>query len=148
MFTLCSDQFMILLSKICDVIPCPLPLLGERISAGYPSPAEDWIEGSIDLNVELIKHPSATFLFRVTGQSMIGIGIDEGDLLIVDRSTEPRHRSIVVAIVGPELTVKRLYRRGGVVRLDPENPRFKSIELKDSEELSIWGVVRHTIKSF
>ncbi|MGY8986429.1 MAG: LexA family protein [Sphingomonadales bacterium] len=125
-----------------------LPMIGERISAGYPSPAEDWVEGSIDLNLELITHPSSTFLFRVMGQSMIGVGIGEGDLLIVDRALEARHNTIVVAIVDGELTVKRLYQKGGLVRLEPENQRFKPIEFNGKEELSIWGVVKHSIKSF
>jgi DNA polymerase V len=139
---------MILLGAIRGGAMCFIPMVGERISAGYPSPAEDWIEGSIDLNVQLIKHPAATFLFRVTGQSMIGAGIGDGDLLIVDRAAIPYHRSIVVAVLDGELTVKRLYKRGGIVRLDPENPRFKSIEVMGGEDLTVWGVVKHTIKSF
>jgi DNA polymerase V len=139
---------MILLGIIDGVVSSPLPLVGERVSAGYPSPAEDWIEGSIDLNLQLIAHPSSTFLFRVTGQSMVGVGIDEGDLLIVDRALEAQHKAIVVAIVDGELTVKRLFQKAGIIRLDPENPAFKSIEFKGKEELSIWGVVKHTIRSF
>ncbi|KAA3632084.1 MAG: LexA family transcriptional regulator [Calditrichaeota bacterium] len=117
------------------------PIFTEQVAAGFPSPADDYLEGNLDLNKYLVKHPVATYFVRVTGDSMVGAGIHEGDILIVDRSLEPVSRRIVIAVVDGELTVKRLIRRNGKVMLMPENDKYKPIEIKDEVDLEIWGVV-------
>jgi DNA polymerase V len=117
------------------------------VRAGFPSPADDYVEKSIDLNEELIQHKEATFFLRVRGHSMVGAGIDDGDELIVDRAIKPEHGRIVVAAIDGELTVKRFYQRRGVVKLIAENPEFPDIELKDGQEMVIWGVVTKIIRS-
>lgn len=123
-----------------------LPLF-ESVRAGFPSPAEDHIEKSLDLNEFLVRHPQATFFVRVCGNSMAGAGINDKDILIVDRSLEPTHGKIVIAILDGELTVKRLHRKDGVIQLVPENPNFKPIQIKKESDLQIWGVVTNVIKS-
>lgn len=123
------------------------PLMSHSVRAGFPSPADDYVEKRIDLNEELIQHREATFFLRVRGHSMVGSGIDDGDELIVDRAIKPEHGRIVVAAVDGELTVKRFYQRGGVVKLVAESPEFADIELKDGQEMVIWGVVTKVIKS-
>jgi len=128
-----------------DPTPLRLPLFGNRIAAGFPSPAEDYIEDRIDLNERLVKNPPATFLVRVKGNSMTGAGIFEGDTMVVDRSLEAASGSVVVAVVDGELTVKRLSIRRGKVRLLAENPEFTPIEFKDGQELVVWGVVTYVI---
>jgi DNA polymerase V len=121
--------------------PLPLPISGfvATVPAGFPSPAADHTQKRVDLNEHLIRNKEATFLFR--GDSMTGIGIYEGDTLLVDRSIDPRHNSIVLAVLNNEFTVKRLNRRGGVVKLLSENPIYPPIQIKQGEELSVWGVV-------
>lgn len=134
------------------VSPCPsalaLPLYGSRISAGFPSPADDDLEGTLDLNEHLVQHPAATFFVRVQGDSMIGAGIHHGDLLVVDRALEAKSGSIVVAVVDGELTVKRLKVAGERVWLMAENPAFPPLELRDGQALHLWGVVAHAVRSF
>lgn len=122
-----------------------LPLFGYRIAAGFPSPADDYVEERIDLNRHLIRHKEATFFLRVQGDSMINAGIHDGDMLIVDRAIEPVSGKIVIAALDGELTVKRLSASGGVVRLLPENPDYPVIEIGTEQELVIWGVVIHVI---
>jgi len=126
----------------------PLPLYSSRIAAGFPSPADDDIEASVDLNEHLVQHPAATFFVRVQGESMTGAGIHNGDLLVVDRALEPRSGSIVVAVVDGELTVKRLKVEGERVWLMAENPAYPPLEIRDGQELFIWGVVAHAVRSF
>ena len=135
-------------STLCSSEPLPvgdsplcLPMCGWKVPAGFPSPAADHAQKRIDINDHLIRNKEATFLFRVRGDSMTGIGIYEGDTLVVDRSIEPKHNHIVLAVLNTEFTVKRLYRRGGVVRLLAENPIYPPRTIKPEEELSIWGVV-------
>ncbi|GAO36709.1 DNA polymerase V [Sulfuricella sp. T08] len=127
--------------------PRTIPLMSHSVRAGFPSPADDYVEKRIDLNEELIQHREATFFLRVRGHSMVGAGIDDGDELIVDRAIKPEHGRIVVAAVDGELTVKRFYQRGGAVKLVAESPEFPDIELKDGQEMVIWGVVTKIIKS-
>lgn len=122
-----------------------IPLFGSRISAGFPSPADDYIESRIDLNEMLIKHPSATFFLKVAGESMINAGIHPEDTLIVDRSLSPRNNSIIIAAVNGELTVKRLRRENGRNLLTPENPSFPVFEIMPEMDFEIWGVVTHVI---
>jgi DNA polymerase V len=118
-----------------------LELCGWKVSAGFPSPAADHTQKRVDLNDHLIRNKEATFLFRVRGDSMTGAGIYEGDTLVVDRSIEAKHNHIVLAVLNNEFTVKRLYKRGGVVKLIAENPIYPPIVIKPEEELTIWGVV-------
>lgn len=121
------------------------PLQANRIPAGFPSPADDYVEGRIDLNEMLVRNPPATFFIRVKGDSMTGAGIHDGDTLVVDRSIEPESGHIIVAVVDGELTVKRLSIRRGKVRLLPENPAYPPIEFKEGQELTTWGVVTNVI---
>ena len=122
-----------------------LPLFLEPVSAGFPSPAGDYIECRLDLNEHLIQHPSATFFVRVAGESMIGAGIHDGDMLIVDRSLEPVHGSVVVAALNGELTVKRLLNSNGRCTLKPENESFACIEISEQADFQIWGVATSVI---
>jgi DNA polymerase V len=125
----------------------PLPLFGYRVAAGFPSPADDHLEDTLDLNTHLIQHPAATFFLRVQGQSMTGAGINDGDLLVVDRSLEPKSGSVVIAVVNGELTVKRLHTDSGKVWLLPENPDFAPLAIPEGTDLHIWGVVAHVVHS-
>ena len=122
-----------------------LPLFGTPVSAGFPSPADDYKLESLDLNELLIAHKEATFFLRANGFSMIGAGIQDGDLLVVDRSLTASHRAVVIAVVDGEFTVKRLYKRAGRVKLLAENPDYAPIEFADGQSLEIWGVVTNVI---
>ena len=115
------------------------------VTAGFPSPADDYLENKLDLNDYLIKHPSATFFVRVVGDSMVNAGIHNNDIIIVDRSIKPKHGKIIVAALDGQMTVKRLYRRDKKVILLPENKLFKPIEISDSMEIVIWGVATNVI---
>jgi DNA polymerase V len=125
-----------------------IPVFLSPVQAGFPSPADDYIEESLDLNRYLIKKPAATFIVKARGDSMMGAGIAPGDLLIVDRSLEPMHRSIVVAMLNGLFTVKRLIKKNGEMFLFPENPKHKEIKIEPSHDFEVWGVVAHVIKSF
>ncbi|MEY2335868.1 LexA family protein [Acidithiobacillus ferrianus] len=124
---------------------CTLPLMVSRIAAGFPSPADDYVEKQIDLNAHLIQHREATFILRVTGWSMREAGIFDGDEIIVDRAITPVDGKIVVAAINGDLTVKRLRRFGNTVHLVAENPEFPPIILQEGEELCIWGVVTRVL---
>jgi DNA polymerase V len=125
--------------------PVWLPMCAWTVAAGFPSPAADHTRKRIDLNEHLIRNKDASFIFRVKGDSMNGIGIYEGDELLVDRSIEAQHGNIVLAVLNNEFTVKRLYHRGGVVKLLAENPLYPPIVLKEGEELVIWGVATRNL---
>ncbi len=122
-----------------------IPYFPQGIPAGFPSPADDHLQKALDLHEHLIKHPAATFFAHVQGDSMKDANLYDGDLLIIDRAETPRHRSIVVAIVNGEFTVKRLHKRNGELRLVPENKAYPSIEVTDGMDVEIWGVVSHII---
>lgn len=122
-----------------------IPLFTTRISAGFPSPADDFIDKTLDLNEFLISHPSATFFVRVEGTSMIDAHIHPGDILIVDKALEPASGSVVIAVVDGEFTVKRFLRKGKKTYLMPENPEFAPIEMNGDMTLEIWGVVTFVI---
>ncbi len=124
---------------------CPLPLAFCRVEAGFPSPADDHMEGSLDLNEHVIKHPSATYFVRASGDSMTGAGIFDGDLLIVDRSLEPGHGKVAIVEVDGQLTVKRLSKLKGRFSLHSENANYPPIELQEDTEVMIWGVVTHVL---
>lgn len=132
-------------STVSDLIKTPL--YSDRVSAGFPSPAQDYVENALDLNEYCIDHPAATFLVRVEGDSMVEAGIFDGDVLIVDRSLEWRHNDIVVASVDGELTVKQLLLKPEPA-LVPRNPRYRPIELSQESDLSIFGVVIRSIRTF
>jgi DNA polymerase V len=125
--------------------PLKLPLFVSRISAGFPSPAADYIDKKLDLNQYLIKHPAATFFVRVEGSSMINAGIHDGDILIVDRAIEPVDSKIVIAVLNGEMTVKRIRKAGGKLYLVPENDEYTAIEVSEDMEFQIWGVVTSVI---
>ena len=126
----------------------PLPIVEQSIRAGFPSPAEDFATKRHDLNELLITHPLATFFWKVSGQSMIEAGIDDGDILIVNRALVPAHRNIVVAQVDGDFVVKYLHSRNGRVKLVPANPTFPELTFRDGQTLTICGVVTSTIKRF
>ena len=123
-------------------------LLTGRVCAGFPSPAEDLGAQRIDLTQVLVTHPQATFMLRTQGHSMVEAGIFDGDILVVDRALLPRHRHIVVAVVDGDFTVKRLYQRGGRIKLQAANPTFPDIVPKDGQQLEVWGVVTASITRF
>jgi DNA polymerase V len=129
-------------------MPIHVPLFSHKVTAGFPSPADDYIEGRLSLDEHLIQHKDSTFFVRAKGNSMVGAGIFDGDLLVVDKSLNPSSGDIVIAIVDGDLTVKRLIKRGSKIVLKPENPRYKEIEFKDGQELQVWGVVTSTVKKF
>lgn len=120
-------------------------LFEARVSAGFPSPAADYEEDKLDLNKYLIKHPAATFFVRVIGDSMVGAGIYCGDLLVIDRSLEPRDKSVVIAVVNGELTVKRIRIRKKKITLEPENENYSAQQINEDVEFEVWGVVTNVI---
>ncbi|MDG2991975.1 translesion error-prone DNA polymerase V autoproteolytic subunit [Candidatus Synechococcus calcipolaris G9] len=122
-----------------------LPLYLMPVSAGFPSPADDFIEQRLDLNHYLIHNPAATFMARVAGDSMIGGGIHDGDLIIVDRSLVPKDGQVVVAVLNGELTIKRLKYVQGRLFLQAENPVYPDIEITDASAFLVWGVVTSVI---
>lgn len=123
-----------------------LPLFLERVACGFPSPAQDYVEDRLDLNKLLIQHPSATYFVKVSGDSMIGAGIGDGDLLVIDRSLTAEHGDIVVAAIEGEFTVKELRTRP-YLHLLPHNKQYSPIVFQSDDELQLFGVVTHTVKS-
>ena len=121
------------------------PLFLDSVSAGFPSPATDYLENKLDLNEHLVKHPAATFIVKASGPSMIEAGILSGDLLIVDRSIVPKNDNIVIASVFGDLTVKKLRKKGSALFLVSANNEYSSIEVKEEMECFIWGVVTYVI---
>lgn len=127
---------------------CALPVGLTKVSAGFPSPAADYEDKRLDINDYLVRNPVSTFFFTVEGDSMEGAEVFHGDMLVVDRSIEARHGHIVVAFVGGERLVKRLYHRHGRLALLAENPAYPPLEIHDGSELVIWGVVTGKFKRF
>ena len=123
-------------------------LLSHRISAGFPSPATDYVEEGLDLNAYLVRNKPATFMFTVKGDSMIGASIEDGDKVVVDRALHPKHDDIVVAVVEGEYTIKRLFKQSGRVELRPENPRYQPMAFNDGTELQVWGVVVGVVRRY
>jgi DNA polymerase V len=124
-----------------NALPC-------RITAGFPSPAEDHVVQRVDLMAQLMRHPQATYLLRVRGESMIEAGIFDNDVVMVDRAITPRSGQVVVAVVDGDFVCKTLYQRGGRIKLKAANPTFADITPKDGQTLEIWGVVIAAIKQF
>jgi DNA polymerase V len=121
------------------------PLFETKVPAGFPSPAGDYQEERLDLNKYLIKHPAATFFVRVGGDSMEGAGVHSGDILIVDRSLEPKDKNVVIAVINGELTVKRIRMKNKKIRLEPENVNYRSIQVSEDAEFEVWGIVTSVI---
>jgi len=124
-----------------------IPLASSTVAAGFPSPADDYIDVGIDLNETLIRHPSSTFFLRVSGDSMVEAGIQHGDLLVVDRSLEARPGHVVVAVLDGAFTLKRLARHQGRLRLEAANSAYPPLELHHCGDVQIWGVAIHAIHS-
>lgn len=125
--------------------PVACPLLLTRVAAGFPSPADDYLDRPLDITEHLVRHPEATFFLRAQGQSMTGAGIHDGDLLVVDRAVEPVHNKVAIVAVDGELTVKRLHLRGGRVVLLPENPDYDPLDVTGRDDVHVWGVVTYVV---
>ena len=123
--------------------------MGDAVSAGFPSPADDFMESRIDINAELIRHPAATFCARLGNEadSMIGAGIYPNDTIIVDRSLTAKHGDVVLARVNSDFTLKRYYSRDGEVKLMAENEKYAPITFIEGDEMEIWGVVKNSIRN-
>jgi DNA polymerase V len=124
-----------------------LPYISSGIKAGFPSPAADFDESKISLDNVLVKNREATFYAKASGTSMIGAGIDDGDILVIDRSIEPKNNKIAVCFIDGEFTIKRIKVEKDCVYLMPENTAFQPIKVTDENELIIWGMVTYVIKS-
>lgn len=122
-----------------------IPFYQSNVSAGFPSPAEDFMELDLNLQEYLVQHPSATFCVKVTGDSMQNAGIFSGDVMVVDRALEPKNKTIVLAVLDGEFTVKRIHKKGDLLFLNPENDNFKPIEITQEMNFKVWGVVTHII---
>jgi len=127
------------------LMPVALPLFSGKVAAGFPSPADDYVEKTLDLNELLVQKPAATFFVRAEGESMLGAGIHPNDILVVDRSIEPVPGKIVICALNGELVVKRLKRQAGQWLLGSENPAYRDIVLLEELEIVIWGVVTSVI---
>jgi DNA polymerase V len=123
-----------------------IPFVKEGVSAGFPSPAADFMETNIDLNRELSENPLATFYIKVKGNSMIDAGINDKDVLVVDRSLEPQNNKIAICFIDGEFTVKRIKKEKDCLYLMPENPNYSPIKVTEENELIIWGIVTYVIK--
>lgn len=128
--------------------PCSILMVGDSVRAGFPSPAEDFAAMRIDLTAELIAHPQATFMLRVSGDSMTEAGIADSAVLVVDRALKPEHGDVVVATLDGEFTVKYLHQRFGQFKLRAANPTYPDIVPRDGQTVEIWGVVTASIKRF
>jgi DNA polymerase V len=126
-------------------VPMELPLVEAGLSAGFPSPAEDYLELKLDLNRELIRNPSATFFGRVNGNSMTDAGIFDGDILVIDKSLDPRNNSVLVCFIDGEFTVKKVKAIGNHMYLMPENPDYQPIKIEPESDFRLWGVVVYSI---
>ena len=122
-------------------------LVENGISAGFPSPADDFKEIRISLDNELVKNKEATFYAKVSGDSMIGAGLDDGDLLVIDRSLSPENGKVAICFIDGEFTVKRIIKRKNKIYLKPENKNYKPIEINEESELVVWGIVTYIIKA-
>jgi DNA polymerase V len=123
-----------------------IPFVKDGVSAGFPSPAADFMETNIDLNRELSENPLATFYIKVKGNSMIDAGINDKDVLVVDRSLEPQNNKIAICFIDGEFTVKRIQKEKDCLFLMPENPNYSPIKVTEENELIIWGIVTYVIK--
>ncbi|MFR9652022.1 MAG: translesion error-prone DNA polymerase V autoproteolytic subunit [Rikenellaceae bacterium] len=122
------------------------PIMNDRVAAGFPSPAEDYSDVKLDLNRLVVRNPASTFYARVSGLSMVGDGVDDGDLLVIDKSVEPTDGVLAVCFVDGEFTLKRFENHGDYGLLLPSNPDFEPIRVDADNEFLIWGVVTYVIK--
>ena len=125
-----------------------LPLVNAFISAGFPSPADDYLDTKLDLNQLLIQNPSSTFFARVRGNSMEDVGINDGDILIIDKSLEPMHNSVLVCFIDGEFTVKKIRKSNGDLYLMPQSKDFEPIKVDKNSDFRLWGVVTYCIHKF
>jgi len=139
------DKFSVPTPNAPDV---SIPFFSSRVQAGFPSPADDHLEDTLDLNKYLIHHEESTFFVRAQGDSMLDAGIYPGDILVVDKSLDAKNGKIVIAVVDGEFTVKRLQRYQNKIKLKSENPNYKDIDIKKENELTIWGVVTSVIHKY
>lgn len=123
-----------------------VPAFVSSISAGFPSPADDYLDSPLDFNELLIAHPAATFAVRVAGDSMQGIGLFPGDIAVVDRAITAVDGAIILGIIGGEFTIKRYRRRGNEAWLEAANPAYRNIPITEEQGFEVWGVVRHAIR--
>ena len=145
----CHPQVAVFACAVADdATKINVPLFTSQISAGFPSPADDYIEAELDLNRLMVRNPPDTFMVRVNGDALSGAGILDGDVLVVDRSIGPRHGMIVVAIVNGEMCVRRLNRNHGGWVLDPENKDFQPLRIRHGQDLEIWGVVTGMVRKY
>lgn len=135
----------ILVPNLSSVLP--LPMAESGVQAGFPSPAQDYMPDMFDLNQEIVRHPAATFYARVHGESMHGEGIEDGDIIVIDRSIEPADGDLAVCAVDNEFTLKRIKIKTGEIWLIPSNELFDPILVTPENRFEIWGVVTHTIKA-
>ncbi len=143
-----ASSFTLQLFSASTSAELPLPVAGVGISAGFPSPANDFLNPSIDLNRELIRNPSTTFYARVSGDSMKDAGINDGDLMIVDKSLPATDGKIAVCFIDGEFTVKRIKKDTNACWLVPANDNYRPIRVTRDNDFRIWGIVTHTIKYF
>jgi len=132
--------------RIAESILHEMPLVLTKIQAGFPSPAEDYLEERLSLDKELIRNRSATFFARVTGNSMINSGISDGDLVVVDRALDPKADSVLLCVMDGEFTLKKVKKIGNTLYMIPENPDYPPIKVSDDSDFRVWGVVTYSIK--
>ncbi|NOZ47748.1 MAG: translesion error-prone DNA polymerase V autoproteolytic subunit [Chlorobi bacterium] len=133
--------------KIAESVLCEIPLLLTKIQAGFPSPAEDYMEERLSLDKKLIKNRSATFFARVTGDSMINSGIYNGDLIIVDKALNPKPDSVLLCVLDGEFTLKKVRKIKNKMYMIPENPDYPPIKISEYNDFRIWGVVTYSIRT-
>lgn len=124
----------------------PIPVYLYQVPAGFPSPAEDYLDRPLDFNELLIAHPAATFAVRVSGDSMIGLGIFPGDIAVIDRALVPQNGSIILAVLDGGFTIKVFRKQGARIWLEAANPAYKPVEIGEESQFEVWGVVRHAIR--
>ncbi|KGO90400.1 LexA family protein [Flavobacterium suncheonense] len=142
-----ADQTKITVFQPEENNPSEVPFVSSGIKAGFPSPAADFDGTKISLDKIVIKHKEATFYAKASGNSMIGAGIDDGDILVIDRSLEPAHNKIAVCFIDGEFTVKRIQIEKDCVYLVPENNTYEPIKVTEDNDLLIWGIVTHVLKT-
>lgn len=123
-----------------------VPLVESSAEAGFPSPADDYLDQPLDFNELLIENPAATFAVRISGESMTGAGLYPGDIAIINRARRPANGNVILALVDGDFTIKRYRNRGGQIRLAPENPAFPDIPITADSVFEVWGVVTHSIR--
>ena len=140
-----KDELLLYTIPVKQKSKLKIPIASESISAGFPSPADNYIDGELDLNSYLVTNPPATFFVRVDGESMINAGIHSNDILIVDKSLEAKNNDIIIAAVNGEFTVKRFCKNNASIKLLPDNPNYKEVIITPETDFEIWGIVTNVI---